>query len=296
MRDIDAWARSRATTRLAESFGEPLSSADRLDDLERLSAAHWDFRGGRERNLAVDAALSPAQESLVAEVAPELGLADREVPAHDRYDAVVMTGGMVRAGIVKPRHVRMLVDHGLRTPKVVFLGGFRAFAGDEIPLARALGVRGDDEFAAMEAGLRRVFPAQSEPHTRGSAAEHPWASWSERTWRSGEHDIEVVAAPSSEPLVRRANTADTYRAWAASHPEVSSILLVTTPVYVPYQAAVAVEVLGLGCGIAVETVGVSAAANDLGEHTQPFRAQHHLQELRSAIRGMISLRAAAERH
>ena len=53
---------------------------------------------------------------------------------------------------------------------------------------------------------------------------------------------------------------------------------------------------GLAHGLAVQTVGTSAAANDLGEHTQQFTAAHHLQELRSAIRAMGLLRDALNRH
>ena len=106
--------------------------------------------------------------------------------------------------------------------------------------------------------------------------------------------VGVLATPSSEGN-RRANTADTLRFWARRHAaSTGSVLLVTTPVYVPYQNAVAVEVLGLEQGLSVETVAVSAAASDLGADTQIFAASHKLQELRSAIHGMRDLRKALE--
>lgn len=68
------------------------------------------------------------------------------------------------------------------------------------------------------------------------------------------------------------------------------MLQVTSPIYVPYQAAIAVNILGLDFGVAVEAVGVDAAANDLGEYSQIFLPQHHLQELRAAIGAMRQLR------
>jgi hypothetical protein len=68
------------------------------------------------------------------------------------------------------------------------------------------------------------------------------------------------------------------------------VLQVTSPIYVPYQAAVAVGILGLDYGLSVETVGASALASDLGPHSQPFLAEHHLQELRAAIGAMLRLR------
>ena len=70
------------------------------------------------------------------------------------------------------------------------------------------------------------------------------------------------------------------------------MLVVTAPVYVPYQGAGAVEVLGLEYGIAVETVGISRHTGHLGKYSQEYEARHRLQEVRSAIRAMRSLRAS----
>ena len=282
---VDAWAESPALHELVGAFGGSPPSRQPLDWLDAFSAAHWDFRGGRERNLARPADISDAQAALVLRLAPDLGLAGQETPSRAHYDAVLMTGGMIRAGIVKPRHVAALLDGGLQTDAVVFLGGFRPFAGDEVALAEALGIRGGDEFTAMVAGMELAFGPLGEPEiARGD-------DWCEYRWRR----LSVLAAPSSDPS-RRANSADTYRFWAAERSAgATGALVVTTPIYVPYQGAAAVQVLGLDCGLAVETVGTSAAASDLGEYTQPFLPAHHLQELRSAIRGMRSLRAALVR-
>jgi hypothetical protein len=281
---VDAWSASPALRELVTAFGGSVPSTARLDWLDSFSATHWDFRGGRERNLAGPADITAEQAELVLRLAPELGLAGQETPSRARYDAVLMTGGMIRAGIVKPRHVAALLDNGLQVESVVFLGGFRPFAGDEAELAQALGIRGGDEFAAMVAGMELAFGPVGEPDvTRGDG-------WCEFRWGR----LSVLAAPSSDPS-RRANSADTYRFWAAERSAgATSALVVTTPIYVPYQGAAAVEVLGLECGLAVETVGTSAAASDLGEYTQPFLPAHHLQELRSAIRGMLSLRRGLE--
>ncbi|MET4780601.1 hypothetical protein [Glaciihabitans sp. UYNi722] len=293
---VDRWAAATALDELVAAFGgvvPSLTGSERLRWLDSFSAAHWDFRRGRERNLADAVALEPAQERLVLALAPELGLADIHQPSRARYESVLMTGGMIRAGIVKPRFVAELLDAGLDIGTVTFLGGFRDFAGDEIELARALGVRGDNEFDAMVAGMELAFGPLGEPEVEEFLGESSNASWCEYSWQTGSTRLSVIAAPSSAPKVRRANTADTYRFWA-EHRRAnvdSSVLLVTTPIYVPYQGAGAVEILGLDYGLAVETVGVSATASDLGEYSQPFLPRHHLQELRAAIGAMLSLRA-----
>ncbi len=282
---VDAWAASPAIAELVAAFGGEVPAARPLDWLDAFSAEHWDFRGGRERNLARPAELTAAQASAVQSVAEELGLSGRETLPRAEYDAVLMTGGMVRAEVVKPRHVAALLEAGLRAREVVFLGAARPFGGDELALAQSLGIAAHDEVSAMIAGMERAFGPLGEPVVSTGDG------WSVHRWGR----FQVVAAPSSESS-RRANTADTFRFWAAQRtPGTASALVVTTPIYVPYQGAVAVEVLGIECGLVVDTVGTSAAAADLGEYTQPFLPAHQLQELRSAIRGMRSLRLALER-
>jgi hypothetical protein len=263
-----------------------------LDVLDAFAAAHWDFRAGRERNLARSPQFSARREAAIQAATAALGLDSAAGPARHSYDAVLMTGGMVRAAIVKPRYVRTLVDAGLIARRIVFLGGFRPFVGDEVEVASRLGISGINEFDAMVAGLDAAFGPLGEPVTDGSTHDNPHLSWREVMWRRGATALSVLAAPSGEAS-RRANTADTLRFWARRHATgIRSMLLVTTPVYVPYQNAVAVELLGLRHGLSVETVAVDAAASDLGADTQMFAASHKLQELRSAIHGMRGLRAA----
>lgn len=291
--DIDAWWQSAALRDLVTAFGGISGDLLDLDTLDRFCSRHWDFRRGRERDGAIPFPIAVEQESLIAKHAPVLGLADRENPGSRHYDAVILTGGMVRAAIVKPRFVLELRNRGVEMDRVVFLGGYRAFSDAERALARSLGVRGDDEVDGMREGVERAFALDSPPSVQRSNGEAGASSWGRWRWRQGGSEVEVVAAASADPENRRANTADTFRFWAERFADgAQSVLVVTTPVYVPYQSAVAVETLGLAAGLDVETVGVSRTASDLGPLTQPFTPQHHLQELRSAVHGMRSLRRA----
>lgn len=294
---IERWVRSDALWRLVSEWGLERPPTDGaaalLDWLDAFSADHWDFRGGNERNLAASASLTQAQADMTMALSAELGLAPSK-PGSRRYDAIVMTGGMVRAGIVKPRFVRRLIDGGVDTDRVVFLGAHRRFAGDEAVLARALAVPGDDEVDAMAHGISDAFTVGDvvRGSTGSGSARATRVTWGTPTTPR----FEVVAAPSSEPEHRRANTADTFRHWAQSSEQVSSVLVVTTPIYVPYQAAVVAETMGIEHGMRVETVGVDDAASDLGDRSQRFEPQHHLQEIRSAIRGLRSLLGRAILH
>lgn len=310
LRGIDEWAASDELAEVVAASARPVSSlgAARLDDLVVASAA-WDARGGWERDQAAVAVVPEVVARLVMKAGPAIGLADRSIPRAGRYDAVLMTGGMVRAEIVKPRFVRELLEQSVTAGEVTFLGAHRDFSADENRLARALGMASSNEVDAMTEGMERTFGPLGAPQV-GRHGPGDGTGWQSLSWPGGGTSFGVLAAPSSDPIRRRANTADTFRFWAdgswadgkwadrdqAERSEIRSVLVVTTPIYVPYQAAVAVQVLGLERGMAVETIGVTEAASDLGDHTQPFLPQHHLQELRSALLAMHSLRAAlAER-
>lgn len=298
---VDAWAESLRDHDAVAAFSQStaqrvsgLCGEELLDALDDFAGEHWDFRNGRERNLATQPEFSATQVLAIDAASASLGLSGTLPPRRREYDAVVMTGGMVRAGIVKPRYLRELHDNGLSWREGVFLGGFRPFAGDEVELAPLLGVDGSNEFDAMTAGMMAAFELGAAAFTDGfdpaTRAQPGTADWREERWGWNGRMLRVVAAPSSEPERRRANTVDTYRFWASLAENIRSVLVITTPIYVPYQGAGAIEVLGIECGLAVETVAVSASASDLGEHSQPFLPQHHAQELRSAVHGMRSLR------
>ncbi|GAA3741931.1 hypothetical protein GCM10022239_16930 [Leifsonia bigeumensis] len=292
---IDAWTAALFDTGVVAAFqNAPLrgpAPGRTLDALDAFAAANWDFRGGRERNLARVPDFTAAQLAAIDASTAALGLDGTPPPSRRHYDAVVMTGGMVRAGIVKPRYLRELADAGLDWNEGVFLGGFRPFAGDEVELAPRLGVDGDNEVDAMAAGMRQAFGLAGAPASERSEDGKGAEAWRDLSWVADGRTLRVVAAPSSEPAVRRANTADTYRFWAGRALDARSVLVITTPVYVPYQGAAAIEILGLEFGFSVETVAVSRTASDLGTDTQQFLPHHRLQELRSAVQGMRNLRS-----
>src|SRR5690606_24032758 len=131
---IDAWAAAVASSGVPASFGWRCTAASGeglLAQLEELGSMYWDFRSGRERNLAWRPTLSAEQLEAITSAAGDLGLDGTPPPTRVHYDAVLMTGGMVRAGLVKPRFVRELVDAGVSFGEIVFVGAFRPFAGDE---------------------------------------------------------------------------------------------------------------------------------------------------------------------
>jgi hypothetical protein len=103
----------------------------------------------------------------------------------------------------------------------------------------------------------------------------------------------VVAAPSSEPEKRRADTPDSYDFFAkhvATLQGGERLLMVTTPIYVPAQHAAAVRMLALPYGVEVDTVGNEAGVIP-GAPAQQFTATKYLLEVRSTVHSLRKLHA-----
>ena len=294
------WLTSQALHELVKSWEEDVPEDKDLGDLlewyEEFTAKYWDFRAGRERNLVGASDFTTEKVNLVLEAASALGMAEARSPRYAAYDHVLILGGLVRACVVRPAYAADLERQGVTFGSVTALGGFRPLLGDELELARDLGVHGLDEFQAMIEGVSRAFSLDEPPQFDGAGADGGNSNWAVASFRSAQH-VKVIAAPSSDPAARRANSIDTYLWWAHREGALDGkrVLLITTSIYVPYQGAGAVEALGLTFGCEVETVGVPSSAADLGPHTQQYRADHYLQEIRSAIRGYRSLHGALAR-
>lgn len=102
----------------------------------------------------------------------------------------------------------------------------------------------------------------------------------------GQPAITVLAAPSTEPDKRRANTADTFLFWQDKKAAGTGkrILIVTSQIYVPYQQLEAARILGMQYGHSVETIGFPRewSGNMSGLQT----AANYLQEIRSVLQSM----------
>ena len=290
-----AWVRSSALAELVAAWDVQIprvGAASLFDWLDQFSEAHWDYRNGNERNLARQPALTPDQERVTVEVAAALGLTDPRAPLRSRYDAVLVLGGLLRACLTRPMYASALEKEGHVFGEIVALGGFRHLAGNEIPLSGSLNVPVRNEFEAMVHGVRIAFQISEQPDIELSSPHGEGnGDWAIATFRA-RPDVSVVAAPSSEPTRRRANSVDTYTWWANRHPTGISghhVLVITSTIYVPYQEAGAISTLGLRYEAAVETVGVPAHFANLGSFTTMFTAANYLQEIRSAIRGYRQL-------
>jgi hypothetical protein len=251
---------------LVGAFGGDLPDAapgDLLAWLDEFSGAHWDFRAGRERDqVRVELPGPLAAAALTA--ARGLGLTGAAEPSHAGYAHLLILGGLARACLQRTEHAARLAAR-LRIGAVAALGSLRPLGPEERALPGAEGCA--TEADALAAGVRAAFAA----------------------------DVPVLVAPPGDPGAPRANTADTYAHWAAlagPRPD-ERILIVTSPIYVPFQHCDAIRILALPYRCGIETVGFDPSRSGTPQPPGAAGPDRVLPEIRSAIRAARALHDAA---
>ncbi|NES15014.1 hypothetical protein G3554_15580 [Micromonospora sp. PPF5-17] len=297
---VRAWVESPPLRALVGHFGGDWPAGDVpavLAGLDDFSARHWDFREGRERPEAREPAFDPATSRLVLAAADALGLVRAAPPALPRYAHLLVLGGLAHACLRRTAYAAHLVRTVARvTGEVAVLGSYRALSPAETRMLADAGMTGcATEVDALDAGVRAAFGVRVPSEETGEDADHPHRAWSSRTYRpAGLPPVRVLAAPSSEPDRRRAHTADTQRFWA-EHVRLRAgdpVLMVTAPIYVPFQHCDALRTLAVPYSCGIDTVGVDPALALLARLPEPtLTPGRYLQEIRSAIRSLRALHA-----
>lgn len=291
------WITSDALRSVVREFSGPVFPSQthlsaQVEVLKAFSSIAWDFRGGKERNLARSAEHSESVKLLVRDAARALGMTSQSSPERHEYSHLLILGGLIRACLTRPARAKELVDQDIRFASIAALTGFRPLAGDEIEIARTFNLEQvSNEIQALEEGMRRAF-VLTEPLNRHVELRHdvPFSSWEVVSYEYGSGvPLSLIAAPSSEPNDRRANTADTYKYWAESVVKLSSrdeVLLVTSSIYVPFQGVEAIRSLAIPYGCGIEVIAVDTESDKLGALRQAFTTENYLQEINSAIRSI----------
>ncbi|MEV4760950.1 hypothetical protein AB0J86_38480 [Micromonospora sp. NPDC049559] len=297
---IHDWITSEPVRSLVAAFGGRYPDGDTaatLAWLDDFSARHWDFRRGRERPEATEPALDPATARLVRDAARALGMVEAAPPPRSAYAYLLVLGGLAHGCLRRTRYAARLLRDGLAvTGEVAVLGSFRPLSPAERELLDRAGFAGcATEVDALEAGVRAAFDCPEPERVDSSPGDDPHRSWSVRRYRpTGLPPVRVLAAPSSDPAVRRAHTADTQLFWAGQVALAPGdpTLMVTAPIYVPFQHCDAVRTLALPSGCGIETVGVDPGLRVEPEPEPALTPGRYLQEVRSALRSMRALHAA----
>ena len=288
-------AAERAAGQAAEADAVERGAASLAGRLAALDAftERWDTRRGRERNLAEELELKPGQEELIVDASNALGLRG-DPPKYDRYDHMLMLGGLVRACVARPSYAAHLIREGeITAGEVTTLGAHRPFVGNEFEQAEQLGWGAlTEEYEALDAGTRRAFELGEPEREEGERTADVGGTWGVKHYRTADGlPVRVVAAPSSEPAVRRADTADSYTFFAEYVAKLAPgerLLLISTAIYVLPQHVAALRILALPYGVEVDTIG-GKPTNRPKLPLSHYSATKYLLEVRSTVRALRRL-------
>ena len=306
---IKDWIASTWFTDLLKLYESDIELDGRLDiDLERLEkfSERWDFRRiAREQGAATDDNLTqgygsarwlsastgfpPEVETRIIADSLNLGLVQAQEPVRERYDYFLVLGGARLSCKLRPLRAAEVVRSGVHVDNIALLGAARPVAESERDATDTYAPGAVDEFDLLIAGAKDVFGFASHVYEedRYDDPSNKNLSWTVRTFHADFEKqslrILAISAPSSDPLHRRANSADTWKFFLDREqlPLGSSILLITSQIYVPYVQLEALRTVAVPRNLLVETIGFPG--DRMPQLQGLTNANHYLQEIRSTI-------------
>lgn len=249
----------------------------------------WDFRKGQERwNSRADDPRIEANGDLIEHVCRRLGLLDISEPVIQDPDHILPLGGARMTNYIMPLKARTLIEeHGWDGVCVTGLSTFRPAAERDRPYFEGYAPGAETEFGAMCGGLRKVFGLTDSFTSRRKEEENTFLCSETRiydqSFRGGR--IASLAAPSSEPAKRRANTLDTFMYFLDEFgiAEGSRIIFTTSCLYVPFQ------LMKLMKAALERDLMIDCVCAEAREHIAPGDHSRYLQEIKATVDAICGL-------
>ena len=295
---INDWISTPELMELIHSFRGDFESntpiVEQINELIDFSDV-WDFRKKQKKDsnsnenarwTIEENQLSEKQKNLTLDAAKKLGLIGCSVPSQKEYDYIFVLGGARMSCLFRMQYAKEIcAQYGVSPKAIVGLAGMREVMESERSATDTYAPDAKTEFDLMKSALKKVFGSLKITEKQEHIFKNSNESWAIQRY---SYDIPVIllAAPSSEPEKRRANTADTFAFFREqlNAGKGKSILLVTSQIYVPYQQLEAIRILGLPYRHSLETIGF---LNEWSAGLQGLqKPENYLQEIRSVLQAM----------
>lgn len=295
---VSRWVDSQPLEEMVGLFGKSMPKTVSLEEkvawLNDFAADEWDYRkkqsnGGERWTVVEDEAVLKNGDKIL-ECVTELGLVGIEQPICSP-DYILPLGGANYSNLARPQLARQVVDEcSLKGKSIVALSGKRPISEAELPAIGEYAPSAKTEYDAMCTGLEKSFDLEGSDYSeKNDTNENINLESSIRKYTNMymENGIYSLAAPSSEPLKRRANSRDTFE-WFLKQFEIKpgeKLLLVTTAIYVPFQLLRFID-LAIEEGFCVDCIGVPRNGNKQNAFNQ---YTNYCQETKSVINAIKSL-------
>ena len=289
---ISKWIRSKEITDLIKLFGgNEVEEAEKLNDLEYIHWLHrfvkvWDYRKKQanmgERWNVYDEDDVIKNEHKILNAAEALGMININ-ETNIKPDFILPLGGARMTNFDRPNMTKYIIDRYSWTDKqIVALSGNRSLNEIEYPYIRKYAYSAETEYEAMNSGLEKVFSLNNRFTEKKVFDDNPNLCACIRKYDEKYKNscIYSVAAPSSEPEKRMANSYDTFIYFLKKFDvkKEDRILLVTSSIYVPFQLLLFMD-LAIEYGFEVDCIGSDMVV----QGNKLSKSSNYLQEIKSTI-------------
>lgn len=304
LQKIKEWMYSEPLQNIVSAFGGSIPLQGSLKDTAKWLLEFseiWDYRRKqvnaldmktkeKARWLITDDNITKEQAEMIDNAVEVLGLTGVNYPSQDDYDYVVVLGGARLSCLLRPKWANEIMNQKNLTPKsIVLLSGARPISDSERETTDTYAKNAKTEFDLMNAGLESVFNIRDGFKEVKHDDANINKSWAIRTYTTDKNiPVLSIAAPSTQPDVRRANSSDTFEFFFKKYniKENAKLLLVTSEIYITYQQLEAIKTLAIPYNVVVETIGFP---NHISPNLQGMRnPANYLQEIRSTINSINS--------
>ena len=246
----------------------------------------WDYRKGKERWEVKDESFVIDNRQYIMERIEGLGLLDITKPVITP-DYLLPLGGARLSNYDRPQMARKVADEfNLKNKYIVALSGARPISEIERPFVDEYATDAKTEYEAINAGLERAFNLKYYKEDKIDNDNINLCSAVRAYCDSYEGNrVFSLAAPSTEPEVRRANSYDTFNYFLERFrvEKGSKLLLVTSCIYVPFQLLKFVD-LAIEGNFEVDCIGSTVI------NTAKFcKPSNYLQEVKATLDAIFVL-------
>lgn len=302
--DFEKWIRSEAINRLVclyNSGVQPpihLSFKDYVCWLKEFASKHWDYRkmqknattkeGEAARWLLQNDTFAEEHKDEIYKAATTLGLIGVSTPLINNPDYILPLGGARMSNLRRAELARQTIDEYNLKTKVVALSTYRPIADTERTSIDSYANGAQFEFDAIVAGMDSAFKMKGAYSIKNRIFDNSNENYGICTFNSEYKGTKLyaLAAPSTLPDVRRANSADCFEFLFKEFniQEGSHLINCTSQIYCTYQHIRALS-LAIKHTVVFDTIGFPFYLNEIKVSSESSLSKpvNYLQEIKGTI-------------
>lgn len=303
-KDLERWIRSEALNRLVCLYNcgvhppKLLPFTEYIFWLKDFASKRWDYRkmqkntttkeGEAARWLLQNDTFAEEHKDEIYEAATTLGLIGVSIPLINNPDYILPLGGARMSNLRRAELARQTIDEYNLKTKVVALSTYRPIADSERTSIDSYAKGAQFEFDAIISGMDSAFEMKGAYSINNRIFENTNDNYGICTFDNEYKGSKLyaLAAPSTLPNVRRANSADCFELLFKEFDiqEGSCLINCTSQIYCTYQHVRALS-LAIKYNVVFDTIGFPFYLNEnkVSKESRLSKPVNYLQEIKGTV-------------